>query len=115
MSSILSIEDQTYVFIGESTKIEGNISFHGSTRVAGIVKGSIEMSSDELLVIEPSGQVYGDIICKDLEVHGKVEGTINIRGNLVVQAYGEVSGDINAKNIVVHPGAILNINGHTSL
>ena len=48
--------------------------------------------------IKLTGDISGD---EDVEIHGRVEGTINLKKNLVVASGGSVDAKIHAKNVTI--------------
>lgn len=111
MSDFLHIEDQEYVFIGEGSHLEGDMSFYGDTRIAASIEGNIKMDKNFPLIIEPSGKVKGTIKCSTLEIYGEVEGDVYVEGTLIVHPYAKLKGQINAQNFIIKPGAVINMEG----
>ena len=48
--------------------------------------------------IKLTGDISGD---EDVEIHGRVEGTINLKKNLVIATGGSVDAKIHAKNVTI--------------
>ena len=63
-------------FLGKNTEISGDISFSGSMRVDGAVKGSIQ--SDASLIVGPSGMVDAEVNVRKVVVNGEFHGVIRV-------------------------------------
>jgi cytoskeletal protein CcmA (bactofilin family) len=61
-------------FIAAGATLEGNLSFSGSTAVAGHLKGDV--SADSLLVIEHGAVVEGNVTGTVIIVHGTIKGSV---------------------------------------
>ncbi len=62
----------------------------------------------------PHCTFIGNINCHNIEIHGQFEGTLKASGLVAIFPPASVTGDIQSEQLVVYPGAILNINGHTT-
>lgn len=103
-----------FSLIGKKSSLTGDFKFYGDTILNCILDGDITMVDDGKLTLERESQVQGNIYCKDIEVFGKLTGSINASGTLSIRSSAEVSGMVNAKSLNVYPGATLNMEGHTS-
>ena len=73
-----------------------------------IVEGRVEATLDSrVLEITPNGVFQGTISVDKAEVHGRFEGEITVRKQLVIQGTGKVSGKIRYAKIKVEEGAEL--------
>ena len=113
MDNLISIEEQEFTLIGKKTRLQGVFNFSGLTHIAGHIEGDIHIKDKSLLTIEESSKVEGKINCKDLKVFGKIKGEVNATGKVEIFPSGNLSGIIKSQNLVIHPGAIINIDGHT--
>lgn len=76
--------------IGEDLTITGNIISKGEIEIEGEVQGDVYCSS---LTIGEQGRITGGIVAEDVNVHGRVNGSINaIR--VTLEANSHVEGDI---------------------
>lgn len=78
--------------LGEGVKMEGSLSFNHIFRVDGEFKGKV-VNSDRLVVGE-KGYVEGEIECASLVCHGKINGTIKIKGSVEIHPKGRIEGDL---------------------
>jgi cytoskeletal protein CcmA (bactofilin family) len=73
-----------------------------------VVEGRIEATLDSrVLQIAPNGTFCGTVAVDTAEIHGKLEGELTVRKQLVIHATGKVSGKIRYARIKVEEGAEL--------
>ena len=73
-----------------------------------VVEGRIEATLDSrVLEITENGVFQGTIAVDNAEVHGKFEGELPVRKQLIIHATGRVSGKIRYAKIKVEEGAEL--------
>jgi cytoskeletal protein CcmA (bactofilin family) len=71
-----------------------------------VVEGRIEATLDSrVLQIAPNGTFCGTVAVDTAEIHGKLEGELTVRKQLVIHATGKVSGKIRYAKIKVEEGA----------
>lgn len=90
-------------FLGKNTEISGGISFSGSMRVDGAVKGSIQ--SDATLIIGPSGVVDAEVSVRKVVVNGEFHGVIRASDRVEIHKAGKVFGDIYTPCLIIEAGA----------
>jgi len=90
--------------IVEGTIITGDINSKADFRLDGILKGNY-MSTGKL-VIGPSGEVQGDITCKNLDIEGKFTGKLQIAELLSVKSKAVIKGEVQTNKLAIEPGAI---------
>jgi cytoskeletal protein CcmA (bactofilin family) len=72
------------------------------------VEGRIEATLDaRVLQIAPQGTFSGTVAVDNAEIHGRLEGDLTVRKQLVIHATGKVSGKIRYAKIKVEEGAEL--------
>jgi cytoskeletal protein CcmA (bactofilin family) len=72
------------------------------------VEGRIEATLDaRVLQITEQGVFSGTVAVDDAEIHGRLEGELTVRKQLVVHSTGRVSGKIRYARIKVEEGAEL--------
>lgn len=98
--------------LGKGCEYEGDLRLSGDTVVNCKIFGTITILDGAKLTLERNAYVEGSIYCKDIEVFGELNGSVNASGSLVVRSSGKISGKIAANNMSVYPGALLNIEGH---
>jgi cytoskeletal protein CcmA (bactofilin family) len=73
-----------------------------------VVEGRIEATLDSrVLQIAPNGTFCGTVAVDTAEIHGKLEGELTVRKQLVIHSTGKVSGKIRYAKIKVEEGAEL--------
>jgi cytoskeletal protein CcmA (bactofilin family) len=73
-----------------------------------VVEGRIEATIDaRVLQIAPNGVFSGTVAVDTAEIHGRLEGDLTVRKQLVIHATGKVSGKIRYARIKVEEGAEL--------
>ena len=92
--------------ISQGTQIAGNITSQGDVRIDGELIGNIIAHAK--IVVGPTGSIFGDIICENADISGKVEGTIRVKELLQLKESANVSGDIDTNKMVVDAGAMFN-------
>lgn len=90
--------------IVEGTLITGNIESKAAFRLDGILIGNF--TSNNKLVIGPSGEVQGDINCVNIDIEGKFTGKLEVSELLGVKATAKIKGEVIAGKLSVEPGAV---------
>ncbi len=91
----------------KATVLEGNLSCDSDLRVDGVVKGKITCKSK--IIIGPTGQVEGDIVCANAVIEGRFRGNLKVSELLNVRETAEVEGEITTNKLVVQSGARFNV------
>ncbi len=89
--------------ISNGTEITGDIKSTGDIRVDGTLTGSLNTKGK--VVIGPTGKVSGEVICKNSEVSGLIEGKIIVSQLLNLKASSMILGDIITSKLSIEPGA----------
>jgi cytoskeletal protein CcmA (bactofilin family) len=73
-----------------------------------IVEGRVEATLDSrVLEITPNGVFQGTISVDNAQIHGRFEGELTVRKQLIISGAGKVSGKIRYAKIKVEEGAEL--------
>ncbi len=91
-------------FIGEGTRITGDMAVEHDLRVEGAVKGSISVGGN--LVLSLTGTVEGDVTSRSATLAGRLTGNIHVQEKLVLEDKSVLVGDLHARELVVQEGAI---------
>jgi cytoskeletal protein CcmA (bactofilin family) len=97
-------DNSTINLISIGTDITGDIKSTGDIRIDGSLKGNLNTKGK--VVIGPTGKVSGEVICKNSEVSGVVEGKINVGQLLNLKSSSKILGDITTLKLSIEPGAI---------
>jgi len=89
--------------IVEGTEITGNIISEADFRLDGQLQGNFTTSGK--IVIGPKGSVKGDVICKNADIEGKLDGILKVQEILNVKAKASISGEVTCGKLSVQPGA----------
>ncbi len=89
--------------IGVGTSITGDVESTGDIRIDGSLNGNIRTKGK--VVVGTTGNVKGEIICKNADVEGKIEGKVTVHELLTLKSTSLIQGDIIAKKLAIEPGA----------
>jgi cytoskeletal protein CcmA (bactofilin family) len=90
----------------KDTLISGNLSVLSDIRIDGIIDGNL--SSNSKVFIGTSGQVLGNISCKNALIEGKVSGNITVNAVLDIRGTAQIDGDILSSILILEENAIFN-------
>ena len=108
MAKFNETDNSTINLISSGTDITGDVKSTGDIRIDGTLKGNLNTKGK--VVIGPTGKVSGEIICKNSEVSGVVEGKITVGQLLNLKASSKILGDIATSKLSVEQGAIFSGN-----
>lgn len=91
-------------FLGQGSKITGNISFSGPAELNGQVEG--ELKSTDRLVIGESAIVNAKVEGVEVVVKGTVNGDISASQKLSLKKPARVTGNISSSNLSIEEGVI---------
>jgi len=100
------IDSNTINLLSTGTTINGDITSNSDIRIDGILTGNL--STKGRLVIGESGKIKGEIICKNADISGVVEGKILAAELLSLKATSVITGDIVIGKLAVEPGCLFN-------
>jgi len=104
MAKFNETDNTTINLISIGTEITGDIKSNGDIRIDGSLKGNLNTKGK--VVIGPTGKVNGEVICKNSEVSGFLEGKITVGQLLNLKAASKILGDIASSKLSIEPGAI---------
>ncbi len=90
--------------IEEGCKFEGNLSFNGIARIAGIVNGSI--FSNDTVIISEGAVVNADINANIVMISGIVKGNVRASSRVEIIKPARFEGIITTPSLVVEDGVI---------
>lgn len=94
--------------ISNGTDIIGDVKSSGDIRIDGSLTGNLTTKGK--VVIGQTGKVNGEVVCKNSEVSGIVEGKITISQLLILKASSKILGDISTSKLSIEPGALFSGN-----
>jgi len=96
-------ENTTINLISIGTDITGDIKSNGDIRIDGSLLGNL--STKGKVVIGATGKIKGEVICKNSEVCGIIEGKITVGHLLNLKATSKILGEIITSKLSIEPGA----------
>ncbi len=94
--------DATDTVIGESSRIEGNITTKASLRIEGQVVGDIETEGD--VTIGKKGAANSRITARNVLNAGTIRGSVTTKGELTITETGKMYGDIHVASLNIVSG-----------
>jgi cytoskeletal protein CcmA (bactofilin family) len=91
--------------LSDEIKLEGRLQSSSSIRFNGEMTGDISTEGD--LAVGEHGRVKGNVIGRNVSVHGLIEGNVQTAGRLEILATGKVYGDITIGSLIIDEGGIL--------
>jgi cytoskeletal protein CcmA (bactofilin family) len=97
-------DNTTINLISNGTDITGDLKSTGDIRIDGSLTGNLNTKGK--VVIGTTGKVKGEVICKNSEVAGVIEGKIIVGQLLNLKASSKIYGDIATSKLSIEPGAV---------
>ncbi|MDI3527060.1 MAG: hypothetical protein PWR03_1243 [Tenuifilum sp.] len=88
--------------VGLGTEINGDIKSNGDLRIDGTLIGNLNIQGK--VVIGETGKVKGELICKNSDISGVVEGKITVEELLSLKSSARINGDVNVGKLAIEPG-----------
>ncbi|MDR2425319.1 MAG: polymer-forming cytoskeletal protein [Prevotellaceae bacterium] len=92
----------------EGTEIIGKIIASTDYRIDGKINGEIQCGGK--IIVGDKGNIKGNIMAKNMEICGSVEGNIFVENVLTLKPNSIVNADISTEKIVIELGAQFNGN-----
>ena len=98
----------TINLVANGTSVTGDIASDSGIRIDGKLKGKMKLfrTGFAMEVIGNPGQVNGDIVCKQIEVSGLVNGNIHAAELVSLKATAKINGEIITRKLAIEPGAV---------
>ena len=90
--------------IEEGCKFEGNLSFNGVARIAGIVNGSI--FSNDTVIVSEGAVINADINANVILISGTVKGNVKASSRVEIIKPARFEGTITTPSLIVGEGVI---------
>jgi cytoskeletal protein CcmA (bactofilin family) len=88
--------------VGRGISVQGTVQDAERLVVEGTVEATMINATE--LAISPGGVFKGEIEVEDAEIAGTIDGTLTVRGGLVVRASGKVLGTARCRRLQVEDG-----------
>jgi cytoskeletal protein CcmA (bactofilin family) len=113
MHDYSNIQQSTFSYLAYEMTITGRVVVKGPCRISATIDGEIQSLDKGLIVLEMKGKIIGNIRCADIEIYGTVQGDIHSTGKVILYSTAKLHGKLQAQSIVIHPGAFIEMTGHT--
>ena len=94
------LDDMAPSIIGADLTVTGNITSKGAIQVEGEIQGDVFCTT---LVIGTQGRISGGVTAEEVNVHGRVVGSIRAI-NATLQSTAHVEGDIHHQSLKLEHG-----------
>jgi cytoskeletal protein CcmA (bactofilin family) len=91
-------------FLGVGTEFDGKLTFAGTVRVEGKLKGRI--FAKDVLIVGNNGYVDGEIEVDTIIIDGTVRGTVRAANKLIIAATGRFYGNLETPTFIIEDGGI---------
>ena len=88
--------------VGRGISLQGTVADAERLVVEGTVEASMIHATE--VMISQGGVFKGEIEVDDAEIAGVIDGTLTVRGNLIVRATGKVLGTARCRRLQVEDG-----------
>jgi cytoskeletal protein CcmA (bactofilin family) len=85
--------------------IAGEITGRENLYIDGEVQGSVRING-AVVSVGPRGRIEADIAAREIEVQGRVHGTLEAVERVRIGASGHVEGEVVAQRVAIEEGAI---------
>lgn len=92
------------MLIGKGTRITGEFNDCSIVEIQGALEGNV---SADAVVIREGGAFKGEMKTKRLEVHGRIEGKIEVEGLLDIRSTGTVIAELTYGQLCVQTGGTM--------
>lgn len=100
----MSKRNEICAIIEEGCKFEGNLSFSGVVRIAGVVSGSVY--SNDTLIISEGAVINADINANVVIISGSVKGNIKASSRVEIRRPARFEGTVVSPSLIVEEGVI---------
>jgi cytoskeletal protein CcmA (bactofilin family) len=90
--------------LGKGTTFEGKLTFEGTVRVDGKLKG--EVFSDDVLIVGEGAYVEAEIDIGEVIIQGTVVGNVRAKRSIEIHSPGKVKGDLHTPSLQVDKGVV---------
>jgi cytoskeletal protein CcmA (bactofilin family) len=98
------IVSEINTLLGRGTAFEGKLTFEGTVRIDGKLKG--EIFSDDTLIIGEGAYVEAEIDIGEVIVQGTLVGNVRAKRGIEVLAPGRVKGDLTTPSLMIEKGVL---------
>ncbi len=96
------VSERRTLVVGRGISVQGTVADAERLVVEGTVEASMIHATE--LSIAQGGVFKGEVEVEDAEIAGIIDGTLTVRGNLIVRATGKVLGTARCRRLQVEDG-----------
>jgi len=108
VSTPSALESKTNALLGKGSEFEGKLSFEGTVRVEGVMKG--EIRSKDKLVVGDGARVEAEIDVGSATISGQVTGNITAASRLELKAPAKIKGNVTTPILIIEEGVVFDGN-----
>jgi cytoskeletal protein CcmA (bactofilin family) len=90
------------LIIGSGTSFEGSSIKTENIEIYGRIESNIK---SDIVYVGVAAEVFGSVICNQIEVHGKVNGSIDANGKASIKKSAQIIGTIRYQAVSIEEGA----------
>ena len=98
------IVSEINTLLGRGTSFEGKLTFEGTVRIDGKLKG--EIFSDDTLIIGEGAYVEAEIDIGEVIIQGTLVGNVRAKRGIEVLNPGRVKGDLHTPSLMIEKGVV---------
>ena len=88
--------------IGSGTSFEGTSIKAEDIEIYGRIEANIKSN---VVYVGAAAEVFGSVICNQIEIHGKINGSIDVNGKASIKKAAQVIGSIRYQLVSIEEGA----------
>jgi len=90
------------LIIGSGTSFEGTSIKTEDIEIYGRIEANIKSN---IVYVGAAAEVFGSVICNQIEIHGKINGSIDVNGKASIKKAAQVIGSIRYQVVSIEEGA----------
>lgn len=98
--------------VGDSTKVEGDVTFSAGLHVDGALHGNISVETDDdersTLTVSEDGSVVGEVRVPNLILDGTITGDVFITCRVELAEHAKIHGNLHYRSLEMAMGATVN-------
>lgn len=109
--SSVRVGSTSTTLIARGTEVTGELQFSGNLEIEGVIRGNIvadEGVDSAVVRVQPSGEVYGDIVSPTVIINSTVKGNIYSSKRVELVERAVVTGDVHYQVIEMVKGSQVN-------
>ena len=90
------------LIIGSGTSFEGTSIKTEDIEIYGRIESNIKSN---IVYVGAAAEVFGSVICNQIEIHGKINGSVDVNGKANIKKAAQVIGSIRYQLVSIEKGA----------